>query len=420
MRIAIVLLVSLISMQAQIPQPTDFDGWKNRGMELIRANQQQEAANAFEHATNLNPSDPSTHFYLGSTYMLMSFGAQSPEKAANAIRAKTEFNRVLALDPENPLAPAALAAMTYQEAKPLQGSEKLSKLQEARDWDKRVILTDPKNKEAYLSLGVIAWTEFYPDFFEARFADGLKLQDPGPLRSAASREKLLSQYGPLIEDGIANLQDAISIDPQYDRAMAFMSLLVSEKADLRDTHDQYTRDMTEATGWTQRELVAKREKLHQPQPATAGSNDDWFEAFTLVLLVPPPPLPMPPPPPPPPLPPGFQLLPGTLTAVPSTIRKTEPQRINISAGEMAGMLIQHTFPVYPPVAKAARISGTVVLQAEISKTGSVEELQVVSGPAMLQQAALDAVKDWRFKPYLLNNEPVEVETTVNVVFTLGR
>src|ERR1035437_1619515 len=235
MRIAIVLLVSLISMQAQIPQPTDFDGWKNRGMELLRANQYQEAADAFERATNLKPYDPGAHISLGVMYMLMSFDAQSP----NAIRAMTEFKRVLALDPENPMALAALAAMTYQEAKPLQGSEKLSKLQEARDLNKRVILADPKNKQAYLSLGVIAWTEFYPAWMEARATDGLKLQDTGPLRTAASRAKLLSQYGPLIEDGITNLQDAINIDPQYDRAMVFMSLLVSERAALRDTHDQY-------------------------------------------------------------------------------------------------------------------------------------------------------------------------------------
>jgi protein TonB len=61
----------------------------------------------------------------------------------------------------------------------------------------------------------------------------------------------------------------------------------------------------------------------------------------------------------------------------------------------------------------------VVLQVTISKTGEVERLRVVSGPAMLQQAALDAVKTWRYRPYLLNNEPVEVETTVNVIFTLA-
>jgi len=83
------------------------------------------------------------------------------------------------------------------------------------------------------------------------------------------------------------------------------------------------------------------------------------------------------------------------------------------------MLLQKTVPLYPPIAKAARVSGTVVLQATISKTGTIENLRVISGPAMLQQAAMDAVKSWRYRPYLLNGDPVEVETTVNVVFTLG-
>jgi protein TonB len=59
------------------------------------------------------------------------------------------------------------------------------------------------------------------------------------------------------------------------------------------------------------------------------------------------------------------------------------------------------------------------LQATISKSGSIENLRVISGPPMLQQAALDAVRSWRYKPYLLNGDPVEVETTVNVVFNLG-
>jgi protein TonB len=82
-------------------------------------------------------------------------------------------------------------------------------------------------------------------------------------------------------------------------------------------------------------------------------------------------------------------------------------------------LLNKTAPVYPAIAKAARVSGTVVLQATISKTGTIENLRVISGPAMLQQSALEAVKSWRYRPYLLNGDPVEVETTVNVVFTLG-
>jgi periplasmic protein TonB len=76
-------------------------------------------------------------------------------------------------------------------------------------------------------------------------------------------------------------------------------------------------------------------------------------------------------------------------------------------------------PVYPPIAKAARISGTVVLSATISKAGTIEGLKVMSGPPMLQNSALEAVRNWRYKPYILNGEPVEVETQINVVFNLG-
>jgi protein TonB len=101
------------------------------------------------------------------------------------------------------------------------------------------------------------------------------------------------------------------------------------------------------------------------------------------------------------------------------VKVAAPKKITISGGVMVGMLLLKTTPTYPPIAKAARVQGTVVLQATISKTGAIENLKVVSGPAMLQQSALDAVRTWRYKPYLLNNEPVEVETTVNVIFTLG-
>jgi TonB family protein len=91
----------------------------------------------------------------------------------------------------------------------------------------------------------------------------------------------------------------------------------------------------------------------------------------------------------------------------------------LSAAEAVKRLVESAPPIYPPIAKAAHISGTVVLQATISKTGSIENLHVVSGPTMLQKSAMDAVKTWRYMPYLLNNQPVEVDTTVNVIFTLG-
>ena len=101
------------------------------------------------------------------------------------------------------------------------------------------------------------------------------------------------------------------------------------------------------------------------------------------------------------------------------VRHSEWPARNVEMGHSRPIPSIRAMSTYPPIAKAARVSGTVVIQATISKTGTVENLRVISGPAMLQQSALDAVRSWRYRPYLLNNEPVEVETTVNVIFTLG-
>ncbi len=96
-----------------------------------------------------------------------------------------------------------------------------------------------------------------------------------------------------------------------------------------------------------------------------------------------------------------------------------PQRVRVSSGVTSGLLVHRVSPVYPPLARQARIQGTVILQAQISKDGSIQNLQLISGHPMLAPAAIEAVKQWKYKPYLLNGEPVEVETQVQVNFTLA-
>jgi protein TonB len=86
---------------------------------------------------------------------------------------------------------------------------------------------------------------------------------------------------------------------------------------------------------------------------------------------------------------------------------------------LEGNLIRRVQPVYPPLARAARIQGPVVLVAIISKVGTIENLRVASGHPMLVPAAIDAVSQWRYRPYILNDEAVEVETQITVNFTLG-
>jgi protein TonB len=111
---------------------------------------------------------------------------------------------------------------------------------------------------------------------------------------------------------------------------------------------------------------------------------------------------------------------GIISSTPVAVPKVAtPQRVRVSAGVTSGLLLRKVNPNYPPLARQARISGTVVLHAVISKDGSIEGLQLVSGHPMLAPAAIEAVKQWKYRPYLLNGEPVEVDTEVQVNFTLA-
>ena len=111
---------------------------------------------------------------------------------------------------------------------------------------------------------------------------------------------------------------------------------------------------------------------------------------------------------------------GIISSTPVAVPKVAtPQRVRVSQGVSQGLLIRKVQPTYPPLARQARIQGSVVLQAQISKDGAIENLRLVSGHPMLAPAAIEAVKQWRYKPYFLNGEPVEVETQVTVIFSLS-
>jgi len=110
----------------------------------------------------------------------------------------------------------------------------------------------------------------------------------------------------------------------------------------------------------------------------------------------------PPPPPPPP------------------VKVAAPQRIKVGGNVQSAMIIRKTPPVYPQLAKSARVSGVVHLAAVIAKDGTIQELHSLGGPALLIQAAMDAVKTWVYRPTMLNGEPVQVETTIDVNFTLNQ
>jgi protein TonB len=106
-------------------------------------------------------------------------------------------------------------------------------------------------------------------------------------------------------------------------------------------------------------------------------------------------------------------------AVEAPLAKPKPTSIRASSGVQQAMLIHEVEPPYPALARAARISGTVRLAAIIARDGTIQHLQLISGPQLLVKAAFDAVQQWRYKPTLLSGEPVEVITEIDVNFTLA-
>jgi TonB family protein len=114
------------------------------------------------------------------------------------------------------------------------------------------------------------------------------------------------------------------------------------------------------------------------------------------------------------------LISGIISSSPSLPAIAFPQRVRVSQGVAQGLLLKKVQPAYPGIARENGIQGTVVLRAEINTSGDVAELTVVSGDPALAPAAIEAVKQWKFKPYLLNNRAVNVETQVTVIFSLQR
>jgi len=110
---------------------------------------------------------------------------------------------------------------------------------------------------------------------------------------------------------------------------------------------------------------------------------------------------------------------GIISNAPMAVPKVAVQRVRVSQGVTQGMVLHKVQPTYPPLARTARVQGSVVLAAVIGKDGAIQNLHVLSGHPLLQQAALEAVKQWKYRPYILNGEPVEVDTQVTVNFTLS-
>jgi tetratricopeptide (TPR) repeat protein len=382
MRVVIALLVSLAVLRAQVPQPTDVEGWKKYGVELFRAGKYREAAEAFGQASMIDPRDRDALLYLATTHtQLYVPGNQAPENLALANRAEQEFKYVLEIDPNDKIALASLTSLNYSQAGLIPFDGRLRKVEEAREWNRRLLALDPSNREAHYWAGALVWSAFYPALMDARWSVNMTPQKPGPLPPSASKIDLIAKFGSMVDDGISHLRSAIEIDPHYSDAMAYLNLLIRERADFRDTPEEYERDVAEADIWVGRALEAKKlQAQNLPIPSAIS----------------PPPANVPP------------------------QNTSTPQRIRVDGNVQQANLIHSVDPVCPPLATQAKIRGIVKFSLVVEKTGSLKDIQLISGHPLLVSAALEAVKQREYRPTLLNGEPVEVITTVDVNMPCGQ
>jgi tetratricopeptide (TPR) repeat protein len=246
----------------------------NHGVQAYKGAHYTEAVDFFKNAVQLDPDNTMPRLYLATAYMSQYIpGAESPENIQLAKEAKEEFQKVLEKSPSDTTALASLASLSYQQAQGMPDLEqKIKKLDESKEWDLKLIAADPQNKEGFYSLAVIDWIKWYAAWTKARQDLGLKPEEAGPLKDKKVKADLQTQYSALIDDGIKNLQKALDIDPNYDDAMAYMNLLIREKADLDDTPEQYKADTDTADKWVQKALDTKKMKAKKAAEAAAAAG----------------------------------------------------------------------------------------------------------------------------------------------------
>jgi tetratricopeptide (TPR) repeat protein len=236
----------------------------NKGVQAFKSAKYSQAVDHFKEAVRLDPEFPTARLYLATAYMSQYIpGADSPENQQNADAAEREFLKVLEKDDKNTVAISSLASLHYNQASGNDPAKKAAQFEEARKWYTKLAQVEPTNKEAYYSLGVITWGKWYPELMGARAKLGMKPEDPGPIKDQKIRQELKAKWGPVVEEGIQNLQKALEIDPEYDDAMAYMNLLIRERADLADSVEEYKKDVQTADNWVQKALETKKIKAER-------------------------------------------------------------------------------------------------------------------------------------------------------------
>jgi tetratricopeptide (TPR) repeat protein len=252
----------------------------NQGVNAFKTGSYSTAADQFRLAIDADPTFSVARLYLATAYEQQYVpGTDTPENKKFWNAAMDEFQNVLKDDPNNGqnvlLATQSIASL-YFHAGDAKGPDQADDMAKAEEWDKKVVAIDPKNKEAYYTLGVIPWLEFLTPDREARNADGMTPEELHPLKADTKgktlKADLKAKFWQPLTDGIESEKKALDIDPNYEDAMSYMSLLLRYRADLEDTQDAYMADVKQADDWMQKDLETKKKNAAKKAAAAEAGG----------------------------------------------------------------------------------------------------------------------------------------------------
>ncbi len=240
----------------------------NKGVAAFKAAKYEEAINHFQTAISLDPDYGPAKLYLATAYSYQVVpNLDSPENLQIAQKALDGFHQVLDKDPSDLTALKQIASI----------DRNIKKLDEAKEYEKKVIALDPNDSEAYYTIGVVDWLQAYDN---ARKILAQNEGGPGGLtddgngnvkKSKQACEALKAANTNLVADGLANLQKAVEINPNYDDAMQYLNLTYRRKADLECTDDAARKaDLAQADSWTQKAMGARKENEKKKEEKVGG------------------------------------------------------------------------------------------------------------------------------------------------------
>jgi tetratricopeptide (TPR) repeat protein len=231
----------------------------NKGIRAYKMAQYTQAAEFFKQACAYDPKLPVARLYLATAYAQQFIpGAESAENTKMGERAIEEFKKVLVDEPNNANSVAGIASIYFN----------MKRLDDAKTWYQKQIQIDPSNPEAYYSIGVIGWSQTYPERMKVKAEHNI--QQEAPIKDAKIREPLCEKNMPIIEEAFKNLNKAVELRPDYDDAMAYVNLMYREKADCQADPGERDKLNKIADTWVDKLMEVKKKKAEAAAKTGGG------------------------------------------------------------------------------------------------------------------------------------------------------